>query len=114
MDDDAREALAAWDKAIEGDSGDAEYEAGLGMAEVLRALASAPDILARLWEWADDDEAETISQVARKAGILWQCHVVRDGIECRWDNREDEPTCGSCGAPRPRGDGWNVRSDWRR
>jgi hypothetical protein len=34
-----REALVVWDNALEGDSNDAEYEAGLGMAGILRDLA---------------------------------------------------------------------------
>lgn len=56
------------------------------------------DILSRLWEWADDDEADMISQLARKAGILWQCRRPDEGgYECLWDNREDESTCGNCG-----------------
>lgn len=32
----AQEALAEWDKAVEGDSGDAELEAGWRLAELLR------------------------------------------------------------------------------
>jgi hypothetical protein len=33
-------ALAEWDKAIDGDSGDAEHEAGCGLAEVVRQLVN--------------------------------------------------------------------------
>lgn len=101
---DIREALAAWDKATHGDSNDAEYEAGLDMADVLRGVLMEQDILGRLWEHADDYEAEVISQLARKAGILWQCHASDaqvGNLECLWDNREDDATCGSCGASRP-------------
>jgi hypothetical protein len=36
----ARVALAEWDKAIDGDSGDAEHEAGCGLAEVVRQLVN--------------------------------------------------------------------------
>lgn len=33
----AREALAAWDAAINGDSGDAELEAGMELADLVAA-----------------------------------------------------------------------------
>jgi hypothetical protein len=33
---DAREALARWERAVEGDSNDAEHDAGCGLAEELR------------------------------------------------------------------------------
>lgn len=36
--EDAREALAEWDAATEGDSGDDEIDAANNMADVLRAL----------------------------------------------------------------------------
>lgn len=33
-----REAVADWDAAVDGDSGDAEFEAGFALADAARAL----------------------------------------------------------------------------
>lgn len=54
--------------------------------------------LARLFNAADDNEADVIEQVAIKAGLLWRC----PDEGCRYNNDEQDKVCGSCGKKRPK------------
>lgn len=52
-------------------------------------------VLSKLYDHADDVEAETITEVALKADLLWQCR-------CGIYNDNDSVTCLDCGADRDR------------
>lgn len=61
-----------------------------------------PSEMDRLQEAARDDyERDHLTEIARRAGLLWQCDRYARGNWCGWDNREDATTCGGCGQPRP-------------
>lgn len=58
---------------------------------------SAPDgrdVLARLYNVAQDEQLPQLDDMAVRAGLLWRC------APCGNLNREDERQCPDCGAPR--------------
>jgi hypothetical protein len=67
--------------------------------------ASAPDQVSALLAVADDQEDETITRLARRAGLRWQCReVCTAGMfphECGWENLASDDKCDGCGSLRP-------------
>lgn len=53
------------------------------------------NVLARLYEAADDGEMETLDRLREKAGLTWTCP------NCRWFNIEENDICEECGTPKP-------------
>jgi hypothetical protein len=54
------------------------------------------DVLARLYETAEDDELAALNAAALRAGLLWLC----PDKACGWNNLEDDPVCVGCGKAR--------------
>ena len=64
------------------------------MAE--RVTGDAPEQLARLFDACRNDmDREILTQIAKEAGLLWNCDV------CQYHNHEEDEVCADCGAPRP-------------
>lgn len=53
------------------------------------------DLIARLFESATDLEVDTLDDLCRRAGIIWDCH------RCGFANRDTSRNCCSCDETRP-------------
>lgn len=51
-----------------------------------------------LYQVAEDDEADVLDRLQRKAGFTWDCPG--DGTTTHWTNRVGEP-CEQCGRAQP-------------
>jgi len=54
-------------------------------------------VIADLYDVADDSEADVLEALRVKAGHLWKCRV----DDCNWVNPRDEPKCDGCGSAKP-------------
>ena len=61
--------------------------------------AHGEDILARLYDAADDDDLAVLDQLLIKAGLLWDCRD--DDDTAHWTNPESATVCEECGKARP-------------
>lgn len=54
--------------------------------------------LAALWAVATDDEADTVTDLAVRAGLLWRCRFETSGRSCGYINPITADRCEECGA----------------
>lgn len=83
------------------------------MAEA-RTITSRPtrEVLSRLYEVANDEEAAVLGALAVRAGPLWQCAAPlgQDLRPCSYYNAAEAVTCDGCGNARPDGTGPETKS----
>jgi hypothetical protein len=66
----------------------------------------------RIWDVADDFEADVLTSLLLKAGLLWECaRRGEDGHACGYRNDESARECEDCGAPRPAREGEENAND---
>lgn len=54
--------------------------------------------LAALWAAATDNEADTVTDLAVRAGLLWRCRFETSGRSCGYINPITADRCEECGA----------------
>ena len=63
--------------------------------------AAAATEIDRLYQVAEDWEADVLDQLRRRAGLTWECTGDKPDGFSHWTNLSTDDVCGLCGRRRP-------------